>query len=586
MKVLWGKILSPKGKSVSLKIVLADDSLTAQNMGKKILAEAGYEVIAVSNGAQAMKKIVSDKPDLVVLDVYMPGYTGLELCERLRNSHETARTPVLLTVGKMEAFKTEEVNRVGADGLIIKPFEATELVAVVKKLAESLASATRPRKQAESVAKKAVEPEPEAASVEPEFEIQHHTIQVPREIASEPVSGTYFLPEEDQQPAAVSAPEVAQTASPAAAPIEFEVEHEAPPVQVDAGPGMASAAGFSGVFEMEPTAAHAAVDAPAEPAPVEEFERFSATPAEPQPEHRVAAETGGTTFAHEFQIDESVERADEPRTDGNAGPLEEAFSAAPVETGLPSFQAESFDRGHSEPVIESVAAQTLDVLPELAAWDEPLPSASSQSSWEDSAPRPEFVVAEPSAAEFAATGSVWVAEETEIEPQESAISLHKQMQQQEGVDGLAPEPTAPAMSAEAAFESWEVPEPPVSAAAHQEAESSEPRQTEILPEFEPNPYAAPGGTAELKNTDHSGSVDFPAEPAASTEEQLSAPAPEPESESRAAAEIESLPPIAIPLVSEIPADPIRIARIVEEALQRLKPQLIAAVTRELERKDP
>jgi hypothetical protein len=41
MKVLWGKIPSPKGKSVSLKIVLADDSLTAQNMGKKILAEAG-----------------------------------------------------------------------------------------------------------------------------------------------------------------------------------------------------------------------------------------------------------------------------------------------------------------------------------------------------------------------------------------------------------------------------------------------------------------------------------------------------------------------------------------------------------------
>ena len=58
--------------------MLADDSLTAQNMGKKILTEAGYEVIAVSNGAQAMKKIVSERPDLVVLDIYMPGYSGLE----------------------------------------------------------------------------------------------------------------------------------------------------------------------------------------------------------------------------------------------------------------------------------------------------------------------------------------------------------------------------------------------------------------------------------------------------------------------------------------------------------------------------
>jgi len=571
---------------VSLKIVLADDSLTAQNMGKKILAEAGYEVIAVSNGAQAMKKIVSDKPDLVVLDVYMPGYTGLELCERLRNSRETARTPVLLTVGKMEAFKAEEVNRVGADGLIIKPFEATELVAVVKKLADSLAPATRAKKQApaESEAKAVAQPEPEVASVEPEFEIQHHTIQVPREIASEPVSGTYFLPEEDQQPAANSAREAAPAASAAAAPIEFEVEHEAPPAHVNAGPGMASAAGFSGVFEMEPTA-HAAVDTPADTAPVEEFERFSATPAEPQPEHPVAAEPGGTTFAHDFLIDEPAGHADEPMTDGNAGPVEEAFSAAPVETALPSFQAEAFDQGHSEPVMEGVSAQNLDVLPELSAWDEPLPSASSQSSWEDSAPLTEVVVAEPSAAELAATGSVWVAEETEIEPHESAISLREQMQQQDGGNELAPELAAPAVSTETAFASWEAPEPPASDGAHQETEISAPRETGILPEFEPNPYASPAETAEMENTGRAENADFPAEPAASTEEQLSAaPTPEPGPEYHMAAEIESLPPIVVPLVSEIPADPIRIARIVEEALQRLKPELIAAVTRELENK--
>ena len=154
---------------MSLKIVLADDSLTAQNMGKKILADAGYEVIAVSNGAQAMKKIVSDKPDLVVLDVYMPGYSGLELCERMRNSRETARTPIVLTVGKMEAFRPEEGTRVGADGLIIKPFEATELLAVVKKLAENLAPTPRPKRppQPESVPQMAVEPTPEPLRLKP-----------------------------------------------------------------------------------------------------------------------------------------------------------------------------------------------------------------------------------------------------------------------------------------------------------------------------------------------------------------------------------------------------------------------------------
>src|SRR5437016_13140710 len=112
--------------------------MTAQNMGKKILTQAGYDVIAVSNGAAAVKKIAERKPDLAVLDVYMPGYTGLEVCERLRNAHETTAMPVLLTVGKMETFNPQEATRVKADGLIIKPFEATDLLAAIQKLREKL----------------------------------------------------------------------------------------------------------------------------------------------------------------------------------------------------------------------------------------------------------------------------------------------------------------------------------------------------------------------------------------------------------------------------------------------------------------
>jgi len=66
---------------VPLRILFADDSVTAQNMGKKILTEAGYEVVAVSNGAAAVKKIAEQKPDIIILDIYMPGYSGLEVCD-------------------------------------------------------------------------------------------------------------------------------------------------------------------------------------------------------------------------------------------------------------------------------------------------------------------------------------------------------------------------------------------------------------------------------------------------------------------------------------------------------------------------
>lgn len=119
-------------------VLLADDSVTAQNMGRRILMDAGYEVITVNNGSAALKKIHESKPDLIVLDVYMPGYGGLEVCQRLKESEETHKIPVLLTVGKMEPFKTDEAKRVRADAHIVKPFDASELLAALTKLEDRI----------------------------------------------------------------------------------------------------------------------------------------------------------------------------------------------------------------------------------------------------------------------------------------------------------------------------------------------------------------------------------------------------------------------------------------------------------------
>jgi CheY-like chemotaxis protein len=128
------------------KILLADDSVTAQNMGRRILSDAGYEVTTVNNGSAALKKIAESKPDLIVLDVYMPGYGGLEVCQRLRESRETARIPILLTVGKLEPFKPEEARRVKADAFIVKPFEASELLTALTKLEDRIVPQPAPYK--------------------------------------------------------------------------------------------------------------------------------------------------------------------------------------------------------------------------------------------------------------------------------------------------------------------------------------------------------------------------------------------------------------------------------------------------------
>ena len=119
-------------------VLLADDSVTAQNMGRRIMTDAGYEVITVNNGSAALKKIHEKRPDLIVLDVYMPGYGGLEVCQRLKESEATMKIPVLLTVGKMEPFKAEEAKRVHADGHIIKPFDASELLSALTKLEDKI----------------------------------------------------------------------------------------------------------------------------------------------------------------------------------------------------------------------------------------------------------------------------------------------------------------------------------------------------------------------------------------------------------------------------------------------------------------
>lgn len=129
------------------KILLADDSVTAQNMGRKILSDAGYEVVTVNNGSAALKKILEQKPDLIVLDVYMPGYSGLEVCQRVKENKETARIPVLLTVGKLEPFKPEEARRAKADAFVVKPFEASELLAALTRLEDKIVPQAEPYKQ-------------------------------------------------------------------------------------------------------------------------------------------------------------------------------------------------------------------------------------------------------------------------------------------------------------------------------------------------------------------------------------------------------------------------------------------------------
>ena len=149
---------------MALKVLLADDSVPAQNMGKKILTEAGYEVLAVGNGLEALRKIADSVPDIAILDIFMPGYTGLEICARLRGNAVTADLPVILTVGKLEPYRPEDGEQVRSNAVIVKPFASSELVSAVRSLV-GLPFAVR-RDTPEVDAPPASAPAPEAAPIE------------------------------------------------------------------------------------------------------------------------------------------------------------------------------------------------------------------------------------------------------------------------------------------------------------------------------------------------------------------------------------------------------------------------------------
>jgi CheY-like chemotaxis protein len=116
------------------KILLADDSITIQKVVNLTFADEGIEVVAVSNGDMAERRLSDVNPDLVLADIFMPGKNGYELCEAIKKSPQFHNVPVVLLVGAFEPFDQAEARRVRADAHLTKPFESRTLVETVRKL--------------------------------------------------------------------------------------------------------------------------------------------------------------------------------------------------------------------------------------------------------------------------------------------------------------------------------------------------------------------------------------------------------------------------------------------------------------------
>ena len=133
------------------KILVADDNSNIQKMVGLALKDQGIDVVAVGNGEAAVRKISDVRPDLVLADVFMPVRNGYEVCKYVKDDTSLSHIPVILLVGAFDPLDEQEAQRVGADGVLKKPFVPPDPLISMVKSALSRAGVLPGEKPAEAV---------------------------------------------------------------------------------------------------------------------------------------------------------------------------------------------------------------------------------------------------------------------------------------------------------------------------------------------------------------------------------------------------------------------------------------------------
>jgi DNA-binding response OmpR family regulator len=113
-------------------VLLAEDDADIRDLVTFKLREAGYQVRVFEDGLSALASAREDQPDLAVLDIMMPGMSGLDVCRELRADPATSDVPVILLTARAQESDIENGFAAGADDYIVKPFSPRELAARVR----------------------------------------------------------------------------------------------------------------------------------------------------------------------------------------------------------------------------------------------------------------------------------------------------------------------------------------------------------------------------------------------------------------------------------------------------------------------
>jgi CheY-like chemotaxis protein len=449
---------------VGRTILVADDSAAIQKRASGILAGEGLEVLTVSNGVAAIKKLSLLKPLLILADVSMPGKDGYEVCEFVKTNPELAYIPILLLVSDLEPYDEGRGAMVRADGMVQKPFDPGKLISVVTKFVAQAEAALAQAQVADTV----INP----AAPTPEFSVE--TPPVEEEQAPAPKSEALdwgALPEG----AAFAEPALYETSTPppepmfGAPPPHGSYEAAPPEPQYEWSPEAVAAMEGRPAAETAPEplvapGAHYGEPARVEDAPVAAVGAVPAVPevGYPEPAPVEAPEEVAPVPSEPVFIEEAAPAVSEP--EASFRPEMTMMFRAPVEIAEPVLMDELAPAPPAEEPPPAVEPE----VPPVAAEPEVVSAPVAEF---DSSPVAEETPAPVEAAPAVEAEAAPAAEEAAVSPVESAPPAEEaapewSWTQPTATEELVPEsvetpsPVAQAQPTEvAALESVEIPSP-------------------------------------------------------------------------------------------------------------------------------
>ena len=118
------------------KVLIAEDQVHIRRLIEHSIEELeddGVEILVAPDGVAALSAALAERPDVVLLDVMMPGMNGFEVCEKLRNDEGARHAHVIFLTAKGQEYDRAKAREVGADGYLMKPFDPDELLATVRR---------------------------------------------------------------------------------------------------------------------------------------------------------------------------------------------------------------------------------------------------------------------------------------------------------------------------------------------------------------------------------------------------------------------------------------------------------------------